>query len=216
MAVCVEAEAMAEARFATQLVLWNVCDEMDKTLVDQIALAQHLGQREASFPLRLPGIERVDTAVCRGISRRFFARDDARQMLQSFFLPRRHMRNDVSDRPRARDAGVHQLGLTQTGVRLPERPPGFVEPPQNVLSLIHTSSSRHPSPVTFGRARGPKAGHPRARFGIRPAIAAAGKSGACTPSLAPPSATFVAPQTPPAAARFSPLTQNVYTFVIQA
>jgi len=205
MAVRVEAEAMAESRFATQVVLRNVCDEIDETPVHHVALPQHLGQREASLPLGLPGIERVDAAVHRGISRRFFAREDEGQMLQSLFFPRRHVRNDVSDRPHARDAGVQQLGLSQTGVRLLERPPGFVKPPQKLLSPIHTSSLRafhRPSSAVAPECPG---GRP-AGAARQPVGSSSGTSGACTASPASPSATFVAPQTPAAAARSPPMT----------
>jgi hypothetical protein len=43
--VRIEAEAMAEAGIATELIFWNISDELDQPAVNLLLVPQHLGQR---------------------------------------------------------------------------------------------------------------------------------------------------------------------------
>jgi tetratricopeptide (TPR) repeat protein len=109
VAVRVEPQAMTEARFADELIVGHAPDEIDQSAMSIVPLPQHLGEGEVPFPLGHLGVERIDATIHYGIPRRFPAVEDERQMRQRLLFPPGHVRDDVSDRPEAGDARLHQL-----------------------------------------------------------------------------------------------------------
>ncbi len=100
---------MTEARVADEVMFGRDLYEVDEPAVGVVQLPQHLGEREAFFLLRHPGVERVDAAVGYGVPRWLAALEDERQVLQRLLFPRGHVREDVSYRPGAGGTRPHQL-----------------------------------------------------------------------------------------------------------
>ena len=67
------------------------------------------GERKVSLLLRHLGVKGIDAAVRYGIPQWLPAVEDERQMRQGLLFPRGYVREDVSDRPGARDTRLHQL-----------------------------------------------------------------------------------------------------------
>src|SRR5207247_955684 len=74
-----------------------------------VQLPSHRGERQARFLLRHAGVEGIDAAVLDGVPRWRAALEDERQVRQRLLFPRGHVGEDVSDRPVAGDARLHQL-----------------------------------------------------------------------------------------------------------
>src|ERR671930_1110281 len=89
MAVRIEPEATAEARFPPELVCGRAPDELDEPAVDFIQLPAYLGERKTSFLRCHPIIEGIDAAV-RDVPRRPAPLDHQRQILQRLLLPGGH------------------------------------------------------------------------------------------------------------------------------
>src|SRR5438067_13128830 len=82
------------------------------------------------------------------------AGEDERQVRERFFLPPRHVRDDVSHRPGARHARLHQLRVREARVGRLEGLPSVFEPLQELL-LTHWGESppaRVGAPLTPGAA----------------------------------------------------------------
>ena len=109
MAIRIEPQSMTEAGFADELMFGGALYEVDEPAVRYRQLRSDLGQREAPFLFLHPGVEGVDAAVPDGVPRWRAARQDKRQVRQRLLFPRRHVGEDVSDRPIAGDARLHQL-----------------------------------------------------------------------------------------------------------
>src|SRR5436309_14103640 len=109
VAVRVEPYATTEARLAAELTFGRPLDEVDELAMVRVQLLSHRGDRQARFLLRHAGVEDIDAAVPDGVPRWRAALENERQVRQRLLFPRAHVREDVSDRPVARDAGLHQL-----------------------------------------------------------------------------------------------------------
>src|SRR5436309_4959943 len=129
---------MTEAGRAAELMFGGALNEVDEPAVRCRQLRADLGQRQAPFLFRHPGVEGVDAPVLYGVPRRRAALEDERQVLQRLLFPRGHVREDVAYRPGTGDTRLDQLRIRQTGVRLVERHPGLVQSLQK-LSSIHES-----------------------------------------------------------------------------
>ena len=132
--VGIEPEAMAEWRFAAELVFCHAFDESEEAPMSILELLLDFGERKTPLLFSHRCIKGMDAAMGHGVSRRFFTFENGRQVLQSFLFPRGHVRKDVSDRPIAGDAGLHQLGVRQACV-------GFLE----VLPCLFKSGPQLPS-----------------------------------------------------------------------
>ena len=109
MTVCIEPQAMPEARLPRELLFRRALDVVDKPAVGVCLLLQHLGNRRVTLLLCHLGVEGIDAAVGDRIPRWLPAIEDERQMRQRLLLSPGHMRDEVSDRPGAGDARLHQL-----------------------------------------------------------------------------------------------------------
>src|SRR5439155_18172932 len=109
VAVRIEPEATTEARLAAELTFGRPLDEVDEPAMGRVQLPSHRGERQARFLLRHAGVEGIDAAVPDGVPRWPAALENERQVRQRLLFPRAHVCEDVSDRPVARDAGLHQL-----------------------------------------------------------------------------------------------------------
>ena len=108
MAVCIEPEAMPEARLLCEVLFGHASDVVDESAVRFIQLPQNVGERKAPFLFRHLRIEGIDASVP-GVSRWPASCDDERQILQRLLLPRGHVRKDVFHRPILHDARLRQL-----------------------------------------------------------------------------------------------------------
>src|SRR5919108_2535233 len=134
VAVRVEPQAPAEPRLAAGLVVGRAPDEGDQTTVHVVLPRAHLGQRPVPALLGHLGVEPIDAAVRDGIAWGTSPGEHQRQVRQCLLFPPRHVRNDVPDRPGARDPRFHQLGVRQAGIGLPELRPRPLEPLQQLCS----------------------------------------------------------------------------------
>ena len=110
MAVCIEPEAMPEARLPRVVLFGHASDVVDESAVRFIQLPQYVGERKVPFLFRHLRIEGIDAAVL-DVSRWPASGDDERQVLQRLLLPRGHVRKDVFHLPIAHDAGLRQLRI---------------------------------------------------------------------------------------------------------
>ena len=108
MAVCIEPEAMPEARLPCEVLFGHAPDVVDESAVRFIQLLHYVGEPKAPFLFRHLRVESINTAVL-DVSRGHASCDDERQILQRLFLPRGHVRKDVFHRPIAYDARLRQL-----------------------------------------------------------------------------------------------------------
>jgi len=108
MAVCIEPEAMPEARLPREVLFGHASDVVDELAVRFIQVLQYLGERNSPFLFRHLLVESIDTAVL-DVSRWPASCDDERQVLQRLLLPRGYVRKDVFHRPIAHDARLRHL-----------------------------------------------------------------------------------------------------------
>jgi len=100
---------MTETGCADELMLGGGLNEVDEPAVCCGQLRADLAERQAPFLFRHAGVEGVNAPVLYGVPRRRAALQDKWQVLQRFFFPRGHVREDVAYRPGAGDIGLHQL-----------------------------------------------------------------------------------------------------------
>src|SRR5437764_13124933 len=81
MAVCIEPEAMPEARLPCEVLFGHASDVVDESAVRFIQLPQYIRERKAPFLFRHLRIEGIDASVP-GVSRWPASCDDERQILQ--------------------------------------------------------------------------------------------------------------------------------------
>jgi hypothetical protein len=103
VAVGIEAQPATIAGFASQLRVRGSLDCIYDVSMDLFLLAVDLGERQTRLLCRHQYIEGINAAIGDRVKRRPSALEDGRQMLERFLLPRRDVRDDVSDRPGCRD-----------------------------------------------------------------------------------------------------------------
>src|SRR5258708_27067894 len=108
MAVGIEPQTMAEARFLGKVLFGHAVQVVEEPTVHFLQLPQDFGERHLSFLFRHLCIEGIDAARL-DISRRSASAEDQRQILQRFLLPGGHVRKDIFDRPLVHDARLHGL-----------------------------------------------------------------------------------------------------------
>ena len=94
MAVCIEPEAMPEARLPRVVLFGHASDVVEESAVRFIQLPLDVRERKAPLLFRHLRIEGIDAAVP-AVSWRLASCEDERQILQRLLLPRGHMREDV-------------------------------------------------------------------------------------------------------------------------
>src|SRR5438128_8715839 len=109
VAVRIEPQATTEAALAAELIFGRPLNEVDEPAMGPVQLPSHLGERQARFLLHHAGVEGIDAAVPDGVPRWRAALENERQVRQRLLFPRAYVHGDVSDRPVALDARVHQL-----------------------------------------------------------------------------------------------------------
>ncbi len=97
MAVSIQPEAVPEAGFMAQLVLWNSLKKLDQETVGFIAMLKHLSQRQSAILFGPLGIEGIDAAIGDGIARGFASRKDERKVGQRLLFPPGHMSDNISN-----------------------------------------------------------------------------------------------------------------------
>jgi len=126
MAVGIEPQTMAEARFLDEVLVGHAVQVVEEPTVRFLQLPQDLGERQVPFLFRHLRIEGIDAAGL-DVSRWSASSEDQRQILQRLLLPGGHVRQDVFDRPLAHDARLRELCLGQACVGLLERRPGLLQ-----------------------------------------------------------------------------------------
>lgn len=132
VAVRVQPESSAESRLSADQFFRDIPEVVEEPAVHYVVLTKDIRKGDVPSPLRHEGVERVDSAILHGISRRTSPGTDVGEVRQRFFLPPGDVGDDVSHRPRARDSGCRQLLLRESGKGRLEVPPGRVEPAQKL------------------------------------------------------------------------------------
>lgn len=94
MAIGVESEAVAEARFSWEVFFRDFLNVVDETVMGVVPLLEDLGEGKSPFLLRHASIEGINTSKL-DVSWWPPPDKNERERLERFFLPRTHMRNDI-------------------------------------------------------------------------------------------------------------------------